>query len=212
MINWNANDPGAASTWYIVKVEDINIPLNDGHDGKYYATLCLPFDVTLSSDCAYTLTVNNAKNGLTLSEAISEVPAGTPVLLRHTESSVTASIASSAAYASAPLTTTALTGVYTNTAVTGGTDYFLGIVDSKMGFYHWLGSTLKANRAYLEASKLSQAGAGVKGFALNFDLPTIIDALNAQEASKGAIYNLAGQRVNRAQKGIFIMNGKKVVK
>ena len=29
--------------------------------------------------------------------------------------------------------------------------------------------------------------------------------------TKGAIYNLAGQRVNKVQKGIYIMNGKKVL-
>ena len=39
---------------------------------------------------------------------------------------------------------------------------------------------------------------------------TGIENVNSQEA-KGAIYNLAGQRVEKAQKGIFIQNGKKFV-
>ena len=30
--------------------------------------------------------------------------------------------------------------------------------------------------------------------------------------NEGAIYNIAGQRVNKAQKGIYIINGKKVLK
>lgn len=32
------------------------------------------------------------------------------------------------------------------------------------------------------------------------------------EESEADIYNLAGQRVNKAQKGIYIINGKKVLK
>ena len=50
----------------------------------------------------------------------------------------------------------------------------------------------------------------VKGFAFNFDLPTIVDELNAQSENRGPVYNLAGQRVQKAQKGIYIVNGKKV--
>lgn len=40
---------------------------------------------------------------------------------------------------------------------------------------------------------------------------TGINAVSAAKAN-GAIYNLAGQRVNKAQKGIFIQNGVKILK
>lgn len=211
LINYNANEVGQASAWYIVKVDELDLTLTQVGDYTY-ATLCLPFAVTITGADAYTLALNGAKTGLTMTALDGGVvPAGTPVLLRGTSTSATAAIAADAATAKEPLNTTALTGVYVNTPVSsGGTDYFLGYnTDNKIGFYHWKGTELKANRAYLEASKLSSP-AGVKGFALNFDLATAIDALNAQEASKGSIYNLAGQRVNKAQKGIYIVNGKKV--
>ena len=95
--------------------------------------------------------------------------------------------------------------------MTGGTDYFLGNVDGKVGFYHWNGSTLKANRAYLEASKLNNSG--VKGFALDFeDDATGINNVNANLNLDEAIYNLAGQRLSKMQKGINIINGKKILK
>ena len=38
---------------------------------------------------------------------------------------------------------------------------------------------------------------------------TGINGINAAEAADGAIYNLAGQKVNAAYKGIVIKNGKK---
>ena len=204
LITWNSNGQGEASTWYIVKAESLDIALNDAGDGRYYATMCLPFDVTLSEAAAYTLTLNGEKTALTLSEAMSSVPAGTPVLLRHTANSLKASIASNAA-TGAPLTSTALTGTYTDLTVTPNTDYFLGADAGKVGFYKWDGTTLKANRACLAAGALS-----VKGFAIDFDDANGIASIMNSDNQK-AVYNLSGQRVQKATRGLYIVNGKKVV-
>ena len=206
---WNAG-ANSASAWYIVPVSSVDLSLNDGGDGSYYATMCLPFDVTLSAACAYTLTLNASKTGLTLSDAMSEVPAGTPVLLRYTGGTVTASIAADAA-TNAPLTTPGLTGIYLAKAVEGDKDYFLGKLEGKVGFYHWSGTTLSANRAYFEASKLS--GTDVKGLVLDFeDNATGISNLNVNDNLNENIYNLSGQRLSKMQKGINIVNGKKILK
>jgi len=206
---WDA-DANSASAWYIVPVESVDLTLNDGGDGNYYATACLPFAVTLDVDgCeAYTLTLNSAKTGLTLSEAMTEVPAGTPVLLCGKSDTATANIAADAD-TSAPLTTTSLTGTYTDLTVTPSTDLFLGKADGKVGFYKWNGTTLKANRAYLPASAL-EGTAGVKGFAIQFDTATAIEALQQQRMANGQVFNLAGQRVSKPAKGIYVVNGKKV--
>jgi hypothetical protein len=57
----------------------------------------------------------------------------------------------------------------------------------------------------------------VEGFAdvtfkvgVGKEVPTGISSINAEEQG-AAIYNLAGQKVSKAQKGVFIKNGKKVV-
>ena len=76
--------------------------------------------------------------------------------------------------------------------------------------------------------RLMRAGdaASIKGFRAYFDLPKsssnvrimlpggeIVTGINdANINSSDAIYNLQGQRVNAAQKGVFIIGGKKVVK
>lgn len=215
IVNWKAGV--APSQWEIEDAESLTVLLNDGGDGYKYATLCLPFAVTLNEACAYTLTLNDSQTGLRLSDAISAVPAGTPVLLRSASASVTASIAGDASYATTPVTSTALTGVYVDTAVAsdtevdGTTDYFLGIVSGKIGFYHWAGTTLKANRAYFDSSSLPVP---VKGLVLDFeDDATSIQAIdNGRQTTDAAIYNIAGQRLNKTQKGINIVNGKKVLK
>ncbi|MBQ7571926.1 MAG: leucine-rich repeat domain-containing protein, partial [Bacteroidaceae bacterium] len=93
--------------------------------------------------------------------------------------------------------------------VTPDTDYFLGADNNVVGFYKWDGTTLKANRAYLAAGSLTP----VKGFAINFDDADGIHAVEKGDLkADNGIYNLAGQRVSKAQKGIFIVHGKKIVK
>ena len=71
------------------------------------------------------------------------------------------------------------------------------------------------------------AAASIKGFRAYFDVPTAsevkalsfdgedataIQAIDGQHASDDAIYNIAGQRIQKMQKGINIINGKKVLK
>ena len=136
--------------------------------------------------------------------ALTEVPAGTPVMLKGASATATATIGSN--YVATPLTST-LTGTYLALAVTAETDYFLGVSEGEVGFYKWTGTTLKANRAYLPASAVSSE---VKGLKLNLGDADAIQGVEAEQ-EQGAIYNLAGQRVSKAVKGIYIINGRKVV-
>jgi len=46
----------------------------------------------------------------------------------------------------------------------------------------------------------------------NSDIVTAISTAKAAPAANGTVYNMAGQRVEKAQKGLFIVNGKLVVK
>ncbi len=208
VVNWSAS--AANSKWVIEEATTFTVPLNGPVDGSYYATLCVPFDVTLDGATAYTLNLNAAGTALTMTEVEGTVAAGTPALLKGASASATATISNPSSTAIS--TETALTGTYLAKAVTGSTDYFLGMANGKVGFYHWDGSTLSANRAYLEASKLNNSG--VKGFALDFedDATSIQTIDNGQQTTEGAIYNVAGQRMNKMQKGINIINGKKILK
>ena len=207
VVRWTAS--ADASQWTVEEVTSLTVPLNGPVEDSYYATFCVPFDVTLDGATAYTLDLNATETALTMTEVEGTVAAGTPVLLKGTSASATASISTPSSTAIS--TETALTGTYVAKAVAGGTDYFLGMANGKVGFYHWDGSTLSANRAYLEASKLNNSG--VKGFALDFeDDATGINNVNANLNLDEAIYNLAGQRLSKMQKGINIINGKKILK
>ena len=92
-----------------------------------------------------------------------------------------------------------------------GTIYVLAKPAGKeVGFYAVQeGTTVAEGKAYLEI-----ANADVKSFAFSFaDQADGINEVNGQwsTANGQSIYNLAGQRIQKMQKGINIVNGKKVV-
>ena len=58
--------------------------------------------------------------------------------------------------------------------------------------------------------KTGSNDAVVLDVTLRYTVPTGINAI-ARDAQKNVIFNLNGQKVNKAQKGLFIINGKKVV-
>ena len=64
------------------------------------------------------------------------------------------------------------------------------------------------NKAYL-AVPSGQVG-NVKGYTFG-DGTNSIKAVETEKAESNAIYNLAGQRVSKMQKGIYVVNGKKVL-
>lgn len=85
---------------------------------------------------------------------------------------------------------------------------------TQLGFY-WGADNggafyVKAGTAYLAVHKTNAAGA--KGFTLNGEA-TGIEGVNANVENAKAIYNLNGQRVaSMAKPGLYIVNGKKVVR
>lgn len=207
----DANTNARYTSWYLEKVTELPITLNSAGDG-YYATLYLPVDATITGADAFTIKVNEAKNAANTTQLKEgKVPANTAVLLKGTSGTATATVNTNDTFDS---TTSYLSGTLVAVAVNtnGRTDYFLGKnTENQVGFYHWSGSVLKGFRAYLPADKVSDTSA--KGFTLVFDEAT---GINTIENGKWTIenenvYNLQGQKVNRAQKGVYIVNGKKVV-
>ena len=81
--------------------------------------------------------------------------------------------------------------------------------DEPIGFYKATTGTIKAGKAYLEVPE----GSSVKGFIFAFgdEDPTGISNMSDKSDQSNIIYNVAGQRIQKMQKGINIVNGKKVM-
>lgn len=197
----------APSQWTIEDATSITLTLNAVGD-KTYGTTYLPFDVTLPAEgdvCAYTLTDNG--NGWLhlnlLGEDGKSIPAGTPVLLRGTSTtSVTATIAD-VDEDDIDTGENVLSGTYFT--MDHGDNLVLGKIDGVPGFYKY-SFDIKPNKAYISTS----AGAKAYKFMLDDEDATAIANVNVN-GNNAAIYNIAGQRISKLQKGINIVNGKKVL-
>ena len=104
-----------------------------------------------------------------------------------------------------------LFGHATETAATDNTGiYALANKTNGVAFYPFVGTTYKAGKAYLNISGLSASE--VRFFNIfDEDMETAIEGVEAVD-TKSEIYDLAGRRVQNAQKGVFIVNGKVVIK
>lgn len=156
-------------------------------------------DVTADGD-SYTMT---------FSDAAGDIVPGKPYMVQVAEAKTElAATDADVATAEIPVTYDGLTfqGVFA-----GGTAPTGSFIISDNVFYN-VNSTvsLKAFRGYI-----SVAGAGVKALNFNFDggATSIGEELSSEgEASREeTVFNLAGQRLGKVQKGINIVNGKKVV-
>ena len=135
--------------------------------------------------------------------SISKVPANTGILL-YKDGGATEEIP--VIESATAVEANCLVGVNEQTTITAD-DYILSRSSDGVGFYK-AGShtTLAAHRAYIPAA----TAAGIKSFAISFGDTDAIGAVKAIN-DNADIYNLAGQRVNKLTKGIYVVNGKKVL-
>ena len=143
---------------------------------------------------------------------VTKVPANTGVLL-YKDGGATESIPSLTGAASDVTGNVFLrgTGAAVASAVGDLHNYILNKPSEKpIGFYKAAGQTVAKNRAYIQIDESTP----VKGFiTLPGDDATAIESLtpNPSPVSEGSIFNLAGQRMSKLQKGVNIVNGKKVL-
>ena len=130
---------------------------------------------------------------------VEDVPAGAAVILKGSYYNKLATTATSDVTANELLGTDA-------DKEADGTMYVLAQPEGEeVGFYQATG-TIAAGKAYYQSTS------GVKAFYFgNGDATSIQTIDNAQKTTEDAIYNIAGQRLNKVQKGINIINGKKVL-
>lgn len=94
--------------------------------------------------------------------------------------------------------------------VADGTQYILAQVEGEVAFHQATeNSVIPAGKGYLE---LDGAGPLVKAFFGDEESETAITNVNVNgNGNNAAIYNMSGQRVSKLQKGVNIVNGRKVL-
>ncbi len=197
-------------TSYSEDIENANVTLNKTiYEG--WNTVVLPFAATkaqLGADKLYAYT-GDANDMLNFTE-VDAIEANKPYLLKATTGSTTAKTFNNVEVKAATDLTTAGTdydfvGTYTLIQVKEG-DYILGEND----FYRSAGGNkVKAYRAYIKKHESTQGSARL-AIVIDGEV-TAIDTLDGQPLNNAAIFNLSGQKVEKAQKGIYIQGGKKIV-
>ena len=197
-----------AATWYLFPATELDVTVT----AAGYATLNLPFDVTLPNTVkAYA--VETVNDGYVTMVEKADIPANNGAIL---EGAGTHTLTIAAA--SSDWDDNKLVGTNVNTYVEGEA-YVLGKDGEGAGFFkatlnkneageegttHFLNN---ANKAYLPAT----AGASLV-LRFNFGGTTAIESvLNNGLDTNAAIYDLSGRRVEKAVKGIYIQNGKKII-
>lgn len=209
---WNSGLGSDGAKWQINEVSTFDVDLNNVGE-KSYATAYLPFAVSAVSGAeAYVGTLNGAKNQLNMAK-VESVPANKGfVLVGATDAKATLTIGGEATEA-----TSDLTGTLVNKAIADEQANYLVFGKNKenaseVGFFKPSTSvpSIPANKAYLEASKLT-AGAIAMNFGGNTTgVNTVVLGENGVNAP---VFDLSGRRVVAPVKGgVYIQNGKKFIK
>ena len=181
--------------------------------GTYVTTKDLDFTTVADDIKAFTITGLNAEGTAVVVAEKTEVPAGSPILVKTTTKGATVNVPVAASTPAELGTNCLIAG--TGAAVSAGTGsttrYVLsGDVFKKIGSKE---ATIPATKAYLE---IDGASAPQLSFDFNDDnsegnTTGIENIESVKGLLDGDFYNLAGQRVAQPTKGLYIVNGRKVI-
>ena len=212
---------GTANIVYVpLTVEELTcnaykLPANLTIGPTGYATFFAPYAVKIPEGITakYVNTEENAESTgvLKYTELQSVIPANTAVVLKGEPEDYKFTTA----YGTANVTANnALFGYAVKTPATDKNGiYALANKSAGVAFYRFAGSNYAAGKAYLNVNKLD-TGSEVRSFALfDDDDATAIETLPGQDVdAESAVYDLSGRRVQKVQKGLYIVNGKKVIR
>ena len=196
--------------------------------GTTWATLCLPFEVSLADKnfrAFKLLSADESTSTIQLEEIETSIAAGTPVIIKMNNGETTLSISEANKEIAQKVVSAAdgsylLQGIYTQKVFDKSADNNCYIVkgDKLMNPTKLLENTSttqvgsKPFRAYMVDNTSSSAGAKMFSIAIG-DNTTAIDSLNTIADDKAVYYDLQGNRLSAPQKGINIVKrGSKTMK
>ncbi len=197
-------------------------------EGTTWATLCLPFEVSLADRnfrAFKLLSANESTSTIQLEEITTSITAGTPVIIKMNNGETTLSFSEANKEIAQKVVSAdgsyQLQGLYTKKVFDKDADNNCYIVkgDKLMNPTKLLENTSttqvgsKPFRAYMVDNSTAPA-AGAKMFSIGFDdSTTAIDSLNTIADDNAIYYDLQGNRLNAPQKGINIVKrGNKTMK
>lgn len=196
--------------------------------GTTWATLCLPFEVSLADKnfrAFKLLSANESTSTIQLEEITTSITAGTPVIIKMNNGETTLSISEANKEIAQKVVSAAdgnyqLQGIYTQKVFDKSADDNCYIVKGNKlmnptKLLEYTSTTQvgsKPFRAYMVDNTSSSAGAKMFSIAIG-DNTTAIDSLNTIADGNAIYYDLQGNRLSAPQKGINIVKrGSKTMK
>lgn len=227
VVAWNNTENAGASAWVIseVNIEDFTHTVSVTEAG--WATLYLGYNAEIPAGVtAYAVSSVDAESA-TLEEVKNVLPANTAVLLNATAGDYNFDFTAE----TAEVANNVLRGTVFNTAIPEDI-YVLGNGTAGVGFYKAIKNrnedtsddivegegeeavTTPVNDAVLNnafKAYLPANGVAAQALRFNFGGTTAIESVVSGINANAAIYDLSGRRVEKATKGIYIVNGKKMI-
>lgn len=177
-----------------------------------YSTFYIDYPTKVPDGMKAYIISEEKNNRLTKTEIQDIIPANTGVLLKANEGNYTMSALRANEYQN--VSSNLLKGFTTESTTTGGDLYYKLTYGSETGYedkfgFFWGANnggafTIPAFKAYLTLPKNNF----VKGFTLD-DLESGVGVVN--DNNNRQIYDLFGRNVSKATKGIYVINGKKII-
>ncbi len=220
----SSNTCGNAHNWSLEEVESLPVPMNvEAGYATLYSPVALSTYQNESTDAhrveAYTGVIDGEKLSLTRIDAEDGIiPANTPVVLKYVADIENGNVFLQVSDSEKAAIESDLKGTLADTYITDNS-YVLSRIDGVVGFYKATMNQLENTafltngfKAYLPKSENTPDE--TRFFVFNFgdDTETAIEGIEAENTADAAVYDLAGRRVQKAQKGLYIVNGKKVIK
>lgn len=225
VVDRQASYDASTCDWEIIEVKWLPIPISTAYK---FGTIVLPADLELIDSEGnygqdgrlkfYTATIGT-DGYVNLKKVTQDIKAGHPYVVElvttngMSEDSQFMQITSGAPELSAD---NELRGGYETVAKPTGTIYTLqaawdetaenNLSADNVAFRQYNGATIQGFRAYLPVPSTVR----IAGMRIVDGDVTRIEGVNAEESHKVDVYDLSGRRVQRATKGLYIINGKKV--
>lgn len=228
VVAWDNNDYTSASAWKIVEVEDMTKQLHTLKVGELgYSTIYLAYDAVIPSSFedengVYVVEQVNAEGtAMNLKKIEGVLPANTGAIVKAPQGEYEFAYSETAG-----TETSMLNGSTTdkNIVATANKNYYiLSHEEGEVAFFKTTTSVLEqldggyANIFFNNAFKAYlpiEQGSAARSLVFNFGGETGIHNIESGDLNGGnaEIYDLSGRRVQKAQKGLYIINGKKVVR
>ena len=219
VVDRNGNYAADRCDWIIEEVTWLPVPINTTVGfGTLYSPVALKGEDTAQDERLefYYGVKDNVgdKDKLNLTKLKGDIPAETGFIVKYkggvneTTGCVYMKIADSAPKLTEDNELTGTLETVAKPAPADGTVYTLQYLNNTLGLYRYTGDNLKGGKAYY---LLANASAAPMGFVFDFEGQTTgVESIEVN-ADNQVIYDLSGRRVAKAGKGLYIINGKKVL-